>query len=207
MKIKKPNDNKQKIKNRILEIIYCAVECLVVYVLLFTHSNKSFINETDIVMTFLVSTISLTFFVPYDEMQQQKRNKIFSAMFFVLIMYFFTWLLIDVAFSTDFFSSKHVIYYGIMGVISLCMVLLIFNDCFIKRTTQSSLAGLYALFGIVACSCVMFSLLTLAISTITGSFIDNIFSSLLLPFSTIISLSFFIKELLNHKKTKAETEE
>lgn len=142
----------------------------------------------------------------YDERQKQMRHSIFTAMYFALIGYICLFSITG-NFLSPFISFRDIIMTGVLLTTTLSIVLMIFKNCYLGRFDSKKLMAVCMLFFILLIVYNVKTLIEKGGIISNGKLNDNYFMFCFSFMWGIISISFFIKEILNRKKAKAETEE
>ena len=143
----------------------------------------------------------------FDERQKLIRYKIFSSMYFVLIVYFLIWGTIDVFIDIKFATMFQIIMTGITLTGTVSVILMIFKECYLGRFDSKKL--------MTACMLCFILLIVYNVKTLiekggivsNGKLNDNYIMFCISFMWGVITLSFFIKEISNHKKSKTSKEE
>ena len=141
----------------------------------------------------------------FDERQKQMRHSIFTVMYFVLLCYMGFFLTVGDCFES-FISLRDLMFTGIILTTTIDIVLMIFKDCYFRRCETKNSIRICFIGWIVIIFLNTSALIKQGIIT-NGKLNHNFPSFCFTIMWTIISLSFFIKEILNRKKAKTSKEE
>ena len=143
----------------------------------------------------------------FDERQKLIRYKIISVAYFILIGYLFIVCELSIFIDIKFASLADIVITGIALSGTFLTVMMIFKDCYLGRFESKKLITAGMIFFILL---IIYNVKTLIekdgiISN--GKLNDNYIMFCVSFMWGIISISFFIKEILNRKKAKTSKEE